>query len=483
LGDVAGALMAAAQKPLEPWQQDALDIMMSTRDDGRWACAEYAEWVARQNGKGGLGEARVLASFLLFGDMLIIWSAHEVRTSAEAFERFQQIFAAMGEKIADNLIEVDGVRIKIINQNGDEGFKRLDTGQRIKFISRSKSALRGFTPDLVIIDEAFAYTAEQQEAIQPTMNARPNGQTIYLSSPPLSGDTGEVMFSLRERAENALKGEQDSLGYRDWGAEGDLDNLATIDMDDVQLWASTNPALGAGRVTFDSLRQSRMSLRANGGRGFAREVLGIWPARRQGGGFIDMKRWADLLDAASKRDGNVAIAVDISPSRDYACISLYGLREDGRGHGQIAVYAPDTDWLVDAIVEWRNVLNPVAIAMGPATYKSLKVELEKRGITVSEDVEKPKRGDILALTAGEIGAAAGKLLDAVKQGSFRHIGQAELTSSIEGTVVQESSDGLRVVRGKASADTSPFASFSEAMWAFEARNHLVDQEDEPFNLW
>ncbi|WP_143264185.1 hypothetical protein [Amycolatopsis kentuckyensis] len=489
-GSVAGSLMKAARKPLEDWQQDGMDLMLSYRADGKWCCYEYAEWVARQNGKGGLGEARVLTGFFVLGEELIIWSAHEYKTALEAFRRIRTLIRALGTAISETLVEVDGVQIKISNTNGEEGFERLDTGQRIKFVARSKGSGRGFSGDVNIIDEAFAYTAEQQDALMPTLIARPNAQIVYLSSPPLTGDTGEVMFALKKRGEAA---DDDSLGYRDWGVEGDLDNLAKLDLDDRALWAAANPALGLGRVTFETIGRLRKAMAANGGRGFAREVLGVWPKRREGGSFISADEWSALMDAESRRDGDVALGVDISPARDYACISLYGKRMDGWGHGQIAVYAPGTDWLVAAIEQWRNTVDPVAIVMGPGTGKSLKVELKKAGIVVPEERDKserlpgeeikPKRGDLIILGAGEMGAACGALLDAVRQKTLRHIGQEELTTSITGVTARETNDGLQWARGKSSADTAPTVSLSLAQWGFDTRAHLVDQDGEPFNVW
>jgi hypothetical protein len=115
--------------------------------DGLWACFEYCELVARQNGKGAILEARALAGFLLLGEALIMWSAHEYKTAMEAFRRVRTLLRTLGTPINDNLILLDGVYIKVSNTNGDEGFERLDTEQRIKFIARSKGSGRGFTGD------------------------------------------------------------------------------------------------------------------------------------------------------------------------------------------------------------------------------------------------------------------------------------------------------------------------------------------------
>jgi hypothetical protein len=469
LGDLAVDLMEAAGKPLEPWQQESVNLMMSTRPDGKWACYEYCEWVARQNGKGGLGEARVLTGFFVLGEELIIWSAHEYKTAMEAFRKIRRLIRNLGTTLSPTLVDIDGVLVKISNTNGEEGFERLDTEQRIKFVARSKSSGRGFSGDVNVIDEAFAYTPEQAEALGPTLIARPNAQIIYLSSPPLKGDEGQVMYELKDRAE---AGGDDSLGYRDWGLEGDLDDRA-VDIEDVQNWAKSNPALGLGRVTLETIRRLRRMLSANNGRGFAREVLGLWPKRITGGGAIDMVQWAKLLDGASRRDGDIAIAVDIAPERDYAAIAMYGIRTDGFGHLQIVDYRPGTDWLLDRIVEWREALDPVAIGMGRATAASLEVELKKLGIQRPEVPEEPLRGELAVTNATEMTAATGQLLDAVRQSTLRHTGQQELDASAAGAKTKVLGDTLAWARKDASADTSPLVAVTLARWAYESRAHLV----------
>jgi hypothetical protein len=473
LGDLGADLMAAAGKPLEQWQRDSVDLLMSTRPDGKWACYEYAEWVARQNGKGGIGEARVLTGFFVLGEELIIWSAHEYKTAMEAFRRIRALIRALGTALGDTLVEVDGVMVKISNTNGEEGFERLDTGARIKFVARSKSSGRGFSGDVNVVDETFAFTPDQQDALMPTLIARPNAQIIYLSSPPLTGDTGEVMYELRARAE---KGGDDSLGYRDWGLAADLEDRTKIDLDDPKLCAASNPALGRGRVTLETIRRLRKTMTAKDALGFAREVYGMWPRRARGGGAIDMRLWAALLDGESRRSGDVAIAVDIAPERDYAAIGLYGLRSDGIGHMQLLDYRPGTDWVIERLLEWRQVLDPVAVGMGRATAASLELDLKNEGVTRPDDPEKPQRGDLMVLSTLEMTAATGQLLDGVKQATFRHIGQAELDASAEGAKTKLTGDALAWARKEASADTSPIVTVTLARWAFLTRVDAVQAD-------
>lgn len=482
-GDLAADLMEAAGKPLEPWQRESVDLMLSTRPDGKWSCYEYAEWVARQNGKGGLGEARVLAGFFVLGEELIIWSAHEYKTAMEAFRKMRRLIRNLGTSLSETLVDVDGVMVKISNTNGEEGFERLDTEQRIKFVARSKGSGRGFSGDVNVIDEAFAYTPEQAEALAPTLIARPNAQIVYLSSPPLTGDTGEVMYELKARGE---QGGDDSLGYRDWGLEGDLEDINTkIDINKVENWARSNPALGLGRVTLETIRRLRKILSANGGRGFAREVLGLWPRRLVGGGAIDIAQWNGLRDPESRRDGDVAVGVDIAPQRDYAAIALYGLRTDGVGHLQVLDYRPGTDWILPRLVEIKAALNPVVVVMGRAVHASLDADLEKAGFAKSEDPEEPKYGDLAVTTATEMTAATGNMLDAVRQASFRHIGDDELDASVAGAKTKQTGDTLVWARKESVADTSPLVAVSLARWGYESRAHLVGRVDRELvmNVW
>ena len=72
---------------LDPWQELALMSALGEGDDGKWAAFEVGLVVPRQNGTGSILEARELAGLFLFGERLIIHSAHQFDTSLEAFRR------------------------------------------------------------------------------------------------------------------------------------------------------------------------------------------------------------------------------------------------------------------------------------------------------------------------------------------------------------------------------------------------------------
>jgi hypothetical protein len=349
-GQDACDLIELAGQPLDYWQQQSLARMCAVREDGKWACFEFLELVARQNGKGGILEARALAGLLLFDERLILWSAHEYKTAMEGFLRVGVLLRKLGRSVGKSLILIDDgdghtITIKVNNTNGEEAYERLDTGQRLKFIARSKGSGRGFSPDLMIVDEAMFYTPLQHEALLPALSARPNPQIIYTSSPPIDGDSGEILFGLRDRAEamvkaarvgalsGAVKGgdgaDLEALGARIWGGcaglehGGDLDHLEKINLDDPALLAGANPALGI-RITLETAARERRSMTA---KGYARERLCIWPLPRLvAGGRIDPEKWKALQDAAAEldRDAGLSLGVELSPDLDYAAIAVYG---------------------------------------------------------------------------------------------------------------------------------------------------------------
>jgi Phage terminase-like protein, large subunit len=456
LGPVAVDLARRGGLVLDRWQADALDVMCAIRPGGQWACFEYGEIVSRQNGKGAILEARALAGLFLFGEELIMWSAHEYKTAMEGFRRVLAVLRRLGTRLSDTLYDVDGVPVKVINTNGEESLERLDTGQRLRFIARSKGSGRGFSGDVNIIDEAFALTREQQEALMPTMSARPNPQIIYTSSPPLTGDTGDVLYALRQRAD---AGGDDSLGWRDWGLAGDLDDLAAVDLDDERLWYQANPALG-GRLTVEYVRRERRSMSDVG---FARERLGIWP--RWTGGDVPQWQvlreadWAAALRPESQLYGRPAIGVYVPPDRSYAAIGLAGAAVGGGRHievagdGETLDYRPGTAWVVPRLVALERHRPSVLVI----DDRALADEAEGAGLVVHRASVADMVTGCQLLYDGISGAdLAGR--DVV------HIGQPELTEAARGAVRRDIGGSWAWARRDLAVDITPLAAVSLALF-------------------
>lgn len=169
-------LAASAGLHLDPWQAEVLEGALGERPDGRWTATEVGLIVPRQNGKGSILEARELAGLYLFGEQLLLHSAHEFKTAQEAFRRVLSLI--------QNTPDLDSRVKRVRTSHGEEGIELL-SGQRLRFVARSTGSGRGFTGDLVVLDEAYNLPAEAVAALLPTLSARPNPQLWYTSSAPL----------------------------------------------------------------------------------------------------------------------------------------------------------------------------------------------------------------------------------------------------------------------------------------------------------
>lgn len=460
LGAEAVELAERAGLHLEPWQRSGLDLMLSVRPDGRWACFEYAELLARQNGKTtGLFAPRALAGLLLLGERLIMWSAHEYKTAMDSFLQMRDLLLTLGEPAGQNLIAVDGFLVKVNNTNGEESFERLDTRQRIKFIARSKGSGRGFSPDTLLIDEAFAYTRGQQSAQAPSLSARPNPQTCLASSPPLEGVSGEVLYALRERAEAGEEG----VGWRDWGLALDLDDVADMTheqraalLDDRGNWAATNPAVGRGRMTEEHVARNRRSM---ADLDFAREILGVWPRRIElgRGDVIDMQRWSDLARPTARMLDPLVFSIEVNEDRSTGAICAAGRGADRVPVGEAIDYRPrqGIGWLVARAAELDVKHQPIEWVIDPnSPAGALLPDLVEAGIVPLE------------VTGREAGQACAAFHDAVhtaNQDRFVHLGQSAVDIALRSATRKPIGEGLFVWVRRGSADITPLTGLTLAL--------------------
>jgi len=446
----------AAGLILDPWQQYAVEDVLGEAADGSWAAMETGVIVPRQNGKGGIIEATELFGLFVAGEQLILHSAHEFKTAQEAFQRVLALVT--------NTDDLRKKVRKVTQAHGEEGIQLL-TGQRLRFVARSGGSGRGFSADRVILDEAYALTSDQMAALLPTLSARPNPQVNYYSTPPK--DAAAFLCELRKRGKAGSPG----LAYLDWGA--DLNMVSPTLKDSVldrDLWYETNPALGI-RISESFVEKEADALPPEE---FARERLGVWPAS-SGGSVIDPEQWGRLADVDSALPGAIALAVDITPSRDYACIAAYGLRDDGIGHMEVVAHAPGTDWVIRRLVALRDRWKPVAIgidAKGPAG--SLLTELEKQGFAKPVDPENPVFGELLIPTASEVAASCGQLIDAITQGMVRHIDQTQLNTAVAGAKTRPLGEAWGWGRKVSGIDISPLVAGTLARYVYETRAHLVE---------
>lgn len=406
--DDAIDLAAVAGLILDEWQQHVLRGALGERVDARWKAFEVGLIVPRQNGKGSILEARELAGMYLFGESTIIHTAHLFNTTVEHQQRLEKLIR--GSELIEYIRGYDGdpdAKMSGI-KTGNAGMSITHRcGNRIKFLSRASGSGRGFTGDLVVLDEAYSLPEAMMASLMPTMAAKTqlgSPQIWYTSSAGMPDST--VLERVRKRALDPVG--EDRLAFYEWSTAEDADPA------DPASWAQANPALGL-RISAEYVESER---RALDDETFKRERLGIW-AKIGGTSAIPAQIWADTLDPDSAPGPKVAFGVDVTPLRDVATIAAASWRADGTAHIEVVDRRVGTEWVTRRLEELRTKWQPAGIVYAGASQAA-------EVITASQRVRLAATG----LDNRTYMQACGAFYEALAHGDVRHTGQDELDAAV-----------------------------------------------------
>jgi hypothetical protein len=433
-------LCAAAGLLLDPWQQDVLIDSLGERQNGNWVAYEVCVVAPRQNGKGALIEARELAGLFLFGEQLIIHTAHLFATSLEAFRRVLYLIESNHE--FDRLVK------RVTRSHGEEGIE-LKTGQRLQFKARTRGSGKGLSGDVVILDEAQVLPAEALTALLPTLSAKANPQVWYVANAPLA--SSEMLRALCKRGR---AGDSASLAFFEWCAD------RSAASDDREAWAQANPGLGI-RLS-ESFTQTELESLSESE--FRRDRLGIW-FEEDVEQVIEPAVWRETADPRSRLADPVAFAIDVTPDRSSASIGVAGLRADGLRHLELVQRQQGTGWVVDRLLELVKRWETCAVALDSTSpAASLIPALERKGVRSSPDRDDTR---LEIVGAGSMGQACGGWYDAVTNKQVRHLDQEPLNTALFGARRRDLGDGAwRWSRRDSTVDISPLVAVTLADHAF-----------------
>jgi hypothetical protein len=417
---------------LDPWQCLVLEEALGERSDGKWSAFEVGLLVPRQNGKGSVLEARELAGLFLFDEKLILHSAHEFKTSSEAFSRIWSLI--------ENTPDLERKVHKVYSAHGSEGIT-LKNGNRLRFVARTSGSGRGFSGDCVILDEAYKLTMKQIAALLPTLSARPNPQLWYTSS---GGQLeSDVLLRLRQRG---VTGEK-RLCFLEWSAEPDAD------LDDRAAWLQANPGFGyrIPEETMESLRAAMDDPE------FALECLGIW--ENVGTSLvIPSASWQSCLDPRSRIDGLQSFAIDVAPDQTHASIAVGGRRSDGLAHVEIVENRPGTRWVARRCSELQAKWGGDILIDTHSPAGALLPDLEAENVRLR------------IISTAELVQSCGTFYSAVvaaegEEPWLRHLGQPELAKALQGAVKRPVGDAWAWSRKNSNVDISPLVAVTMVMLA------------------
>jgi len=412
--DDAIDLAAVAGLFLDPWQEYVLRGSLGEKRNGKWSAFRCGLVVPRQNGKNALLEARELAGLFLFGEKRIIHTAHETKTARESMQSLMNRMKSCPDLMeqvqgfeGDLDKEFSGMKV------GNDPSITLKSGAKISYAARSKGSGRGFTGDLIVMDEAYALKLDELAAMLPTMAAKSmdgNPQIWFTSSAGMP--ESDLLEAMRQEG---IKKSSDRLAYFEWSAEDDAD------INDVESWYQANPGLGI-RISEQFVKDELEAMVADGGSDeqFKRERLGIW-AKLGGESVFADGVWAGLADEDSQPGETLVFAVEIAGNRESASIALLSYRGDELVHVEIVENQVGTSWVGLRLKELSDKWKPAAVvAIAGGHVDSLLPTWKREGVRVR------------LIKFPDYVKACGVLFDLIVQGKIRHLDDDLLNTAIEG---------------------------------------------------
>jgi len=376
---------------------------------------------ARQQLKTGFLKMLALGWLFVTEEKLIIWSAHEFGTAKSSYSELIELISR--DPVLLSKVEFHGGSVPEIwvkDPNGGVTPKSI-----LRFKARTnRGTARGLTGSKVILDEAFNLEPEMVGAMLPTMIAMPCGQVVYASSAGMARSV--ILRSIRDRGRVGAE----RMAYTEWLAPREDCDQPTCQhavgtegcaLDRIHLWRMACPITARkDPVRMQAIRDLRNSP-AMTPEMFMREILGWWD-EPLGDSPIPETVWTPLADPSSSAS-EWTVVLEVTPERDWACITAAGMNPAGKVHVEITGkstgefdHRPGTAWVVDRLVRVLNG-NPLYIAAGSAA-ESLVPDLQKAGIWV------------IRIPTKDIPAACGRFYDLAMSGQLAHTGQTDLAAAV-----------------------------------------------------
>jgi hypothetical protein len=457
LGPRVSQIAQQLGKPLMPWQQYVIDVVLEVDPvTGLLVYRNAGLTVPRQSGKTTLLLATMVHRALGFGRRQNIVYTAQTRNAAR--KKWEE----------EHVTELEASSFKpmfrVRKSNGSEAI-HWRNGSAHGITSSTEKAGHGDTLDLAVLDEAFAHEdARLEQGLRPTMITRPQPQLWVVST---AGKRKSVYLrgkvdAGRRRCELGLTG---SVAYFEWSAPPDADPGS------LDTWLSCMPALcpagppcrcdprgqwhhtvfeAAIRAEFEDMDLAE----------FRRAYLNQWPDDAPDEWLvIPQADWLAQLDADSEAVDPVAFAIDANPELSAAAIDMAGARPGGGLHVETVDYRPGIEWVVDRMVDLAGRWKPCRVVVDPAgPAGSLIAPLEAAGI----EVTKPTTRD--AAHAAQAFHAA-----VMDSRSLTHLDDAPLAAALAGARKRDLGDMWLWARKGLSVDICPLVAGSLALWGFATR--------------
>ena len=409
------ALIAFAEQigqPLLPWQEQAAIRALELREDGGYRFRTVLILVGRQSGKTTLLKTWALWRMMTEPGCVVIGTAQQLKTARESW-------TGVAEYAEDHGL-AGGKRGGVRRANGEQEVK-LANGSRYLISATSRGAGRGFSVDLLVMDELREQrTEEAWAALTPTILARPKGQVVCITN--MGDDQSVVLNTQRARA---LGGEDERAGIFEWSAPEGCDLL------DPDMLAQSVPGLGHV-IRWDDLQTAVRSCTPQFARTeyLCQHVSSLDPAISAAGWALG----ADPQGSVAAHRARLSACVDVSADGNHVALVVATTLPDGRVRVE-----PVASWT--ATLEARRELPTLLGELAP-----LEVAWFPGGPANALAPVLAALPNARALTGTDVSAACMGFADLVKAGMIVHNANPLLDGQIATAGKQGQGDGFRFTR-------------------------------------
>jgi hypothetical protein len=357
---------------LVPWQRWWLLHALELHPSGGFRYRTVLTLVGRQSGKTHL--LKILALYFMYvrGVRLVLGSAQSLDIARESWAG--AVAMAQGEPELAAEIPPNGVR----HANGEQCLT-LTSGARYRITASTRSAGRGLSVDLLILDELREHADwGPWAALSKTTMARPDALTVAISN---AGDDRSIV--LNHLRESALAGRDETIGLFEWSAP------QGCDLDDPKAWAQANPGLGyviPERVIRSNLATDPPAI-------FRTECLCQKVDTLDQA--IDLAAWRDCADPSGTLDrarDRVAACIDVAPDGAHVTLTTAATLDDGRVRVDPAAAWNSTDAARYELPGLLDAIQPRVLAWYPsgpaaalaAVLRGRDGAMELKGAAVTE---------------------------------------------------------------------------------------------------
>ena len=477
------ACIAFAEQILEiklfPWQKWLLIHALELNEDGLYRFRTVVCEVARQNGKSLLMVVLALWHIYALDSRQVIATAQDLSRAEESWE--DAVEWAMSNPELEPLIAGTGDRDRAGVKRGHPKRLILDTGCEYRVASSSRRGGRGFSGDLILMDELQEHQSwDSWAAVTKTTMARPKAQVWAFSN---AGDLlSVVMRHLRTKAHRDLgwpdgDADKDLLEESDPAIAALLENVGqvatgffewsappTSSRTDMHALAQANPSMNHTDIVVDCITERALvhALAEDPATVFDKECRCIWVTHSDGGPF-PAGSWSETLDTAAKVTPGThsSVCLEIPADRSRAYLARASLDADGKPVVGVWKDQPGTDWVVPFLQKNRKRYTTIVIRIGggvPASSLANEVEL----------AELPWE----KWNSTEVAAGCGQMFDLLRDRAIRHLPHPALDTAATSAATRVQSDGgWTIDAAKSPTDTAPLTAAIGAVWGL---GHLPD---------